>query len=141
MSLVTAGQAELITGFCISFSSIYVFVAIVTSSAARATSKTSSNPNSLSPFNTRLISGLFLNCTYNDGAGNAILYLYLCMEESLSVTAFLARYGHTFIHSPQSMQRSFIILALPFLTLIASVGHLFIQLVHPLHKSLSRVTE
>ena len=45
------------------------------------------------------------------------------------------------MHSPQSMQNSFIIWALPFRTLIACVGHLLIQFIQPLHNDLSSVTE
>ena len=48
ISLHTAGHAEEITGFGISFSSIYLRVASETSSAPRETSNTSSKPSILS---------------------------------------------------------------------------------------------
>jgi hypothetical protein len=52
-----------------------------------------------------------------------------------------AWFWHTRMHSPQSMQRSLIMDALPFRTLIACVGQRFMQLMQPLHLLLSSVTE
>ena len=45
------------------------------------------------------------------------------------------------MHSPQSMQRSVMIVALPSRTRIACVGQCLMQLVQPTHLSLSSVTE
>ena len=74
ISLVTAGQAELMTGrgrrpVCISFR-----VAAETISAAFATSKTSSNPKARRADRTMSTSSRLLNCAINDGAGRAIVY-------------------------------------------------------------------
>src|SRR5512133_2129266 len=71
----------------------------------------------------------------------AILYLYLFISSSGSVTAIFALLGQVRMHSPQSMQRSVMIVALPFRTLIASVGQVRMQWVQPLHSSLSSLTE
>lgn len=82
-----------------------------------------------------------LNCPKRLGAGRATVNLKSFNLEILSVEAYLALLGHTRMHSPQSMHLFSKMYALPFLTLIASVGHPFMQFVQPLHFFTSRVTE
>ncbi len=73
ISRVTAGQAELMTGRQRCPSLISLRVASLTSSAARATSNTPSNPSFSRAFRTMSMSSRLLNCPYNAGAGSAIL--------------------------------------------------------------------
>ena len=74
ISRTTAGQAELITGrgSCPSLSILRV--ASLTSSAARDTSNTSSNPMSTSARRMISTSSRLLNCPYRLGAGRAMVY-------------------------------------------------------------------
>ena len=73
ISLVTAGQAELITGRGSLPRCISLRVAAETISAALATSKTSSNPKANRAFNTMSTSSRLLNWAIKDGAGRAIV--------------------------------------------------------------------
>src|SRR4030042_5906706 len=52
-----------------------------------------------------------------------------------SVRGMMALWGQTVIHSPQSMHFSSMITALPFLILIAWVGHVRRHFIRPLHFS------
>ncbi len=70
-----------------------------------------------------------------------MLYLNLPRSSIWVYRALLAWWGQMRIHSPQSMQRSEAIKALPFLMRIASVGQRFTQLVQPTHLSSFNVTE
>ncbi len=55
--------------------------------------------------------------------------------------ARLAWWGQMRMHSPQSMQRSVAMEALPFRMRMASVGQRFTQLVQPTHLSSFKMTE
>ena len=73
ISRTTAGQAELMTGRGKDSSAISRRVASDTSSAARETSNTSSNPSCFRPVRTKSMSSRLLNCPYRDGAGRAMV--------------------------------------------------------------------
>jgi len=141
ISRTMAGHAAEISGLGRSGWRSFSLMARVTTSAPRATSNTSSKPMCFRPVSTWAMLRRFLNWPYSEGAGRAILYLNRLMEDSGSVTAILAWYSHTRMHSPQSMQRSSIICALPPRTRIASVGQRLRQLVQALHLSFSSRTE
>ncbi len=120
---------------------MYSLVTMETSSAANGTSYTSSKPIFFRANMIFLVEVPSLNWPKRLGAGRATLNLNSFNLAMLSVEAYLALLGHIRIHSPQSMHLLSKIYAFPFLTLIASVGHPFIQFVQPLHFSTSRVTE
>ena len=85
-----AGQAEEITGRGSFGSFSRSRIALLTTSAPRATSNTSSKPIRFSPPSTCEMLFRLLNWPYRLGAGSAILYLNCEMELSGSVTATFA---------------------------------------------------
>jgi hypothetical protein len=69
--------------------------------------------------------------------------VYLNREKSVKelVCGMMAPLGHTLAHSPQSMQRSSISVALAFRTRMASVGQALRQAMRPAHFSGAKRTE
>ena len=90
ISRVTAGHADEMIGRGMSLVCKKRRVASLTSSAARETSNTLSNPRRKSPASTTSGSSRLLNCAYRLGGGSAILYLYCFNTSSGSDTARLA---------------------------------------------------
>ena len=70
-----------------------------------------------------------------------MLYVKFSSMERWSCFARFAWCGQIRMHSPQSMQRSLVMTALPLRTRIASVGQRLMQFVQPTHLLTSSVTE
>jgi len=133
----TVGQAMEIKGLGPLYSLRYSWIAKLTSPHVGERSQASSNPRFIKPGNIFLGNISFPNCACSPGEGRATVCRNFVNPPKGSVKGTMALFGHAVIHSPQSMHFSSMIIAFPFLILMAWVGQTRKHFMRLLHFSVS----